>query len=97
MVIYKISYQYYFFINSKHPSFDVGIMVVGNVINCKDRSIFFRGSSFRPKWWISLLEKNTLYCTFAHLLFTKLKQPKTIFTLTELCGGTQRTTTAAHS
>lgn len=39
----------YLFIDAKYPCFDVGIMIVGNVVDREDWTVFFRRSTFRPE------------------------------------------------
>ena len=43
-------------IDTKYPSFDVCIMIVWNVINCKYRTVLFAFmTTLGPKSWVSLL------------------------------------------
>lgn len=44
-----------FLVYAKYPCSDVCVMVMREVIYCKNRSILFRRTSLWPAWWISLL------------------------------------------
>lgn len=48
---------FYLFVNPENPGFDIGIMIMGNVVNCENWSVFFRMPSFWPKRRITLLKK----------------------------------------
>lgn len=46
----------YLFIDAKNPSFDVGVVVMRNVINSEDGSVLNRVPAFRPEGWEGLLQ-----------------------------------------
>lgn len=53
--VIKMKVASYFLVYSEQPRFNITVMVMRNVVDGEHRSVFFRMSSFGPKWWILLL------------------------------------------
>jgi len=60
----------YLLINTKYPCLDVGIVVMRDVVNCKDRAIFLGVSTLWPERGEILLweRKSWIICSYTGTL-----------------------------
>jgi len=78
------------FIYTKNPALDIGVVVVGYVIDSENWSVFYWSSTVRPKCRIVLSLK---VLKINQMLVVMLRKKK----LTEFGAGLVRTTTALQS
>lgn len=57
---HQLGQRNYFLINPKYPSFNVSVMIVRNVVDCEDGSVFLRVTPFGPKCRVGLLSNENL-------------------------------------